>query len=152
MDMPRPNDSNRKLERLVGTWSGEETMHPSPYAPGGKYTGKVRNTRALDGFAVIQDYDQEKDGKVGFRGHGIFRFDQASGKYQMIWFDTFGVGASHMEGTFEGDVLTLQMKASQGHVRATWHLSKLDEYGYLMEVSGDGSHWSPFIEATYRRA
>lgn len=151
MQMPVPTDANRKLEKLTGTWAGDETMHPSPYAPGGKYLGRVRNVSALDGFAVIQDYDQEQSGKVGFRGHGVFRFDAPSGKYQMTWFDTFGSPGSLMEGSFAGDVLTLQMKASQGFVRATWNFSRPDEYGYLMEVSGDGSQWSPFIEATYRR-
>lgn len=151
MEMPVPTEKHRALERLVGTWSGEETMAASDFGPGGKFTGKVRNVRALDGFAVVQDYDQEQGGKVAFRGHGVFRYEPAGDKYEMIWFDTFGAPGSHMVGGFAGDVLTLTVKASMGFVRASWNLGRKDEYAYLMEVSGDGSNWMKFIEATYRR-
>lgn len=151
MEMPRPGEGHRKLERLVGNWTGEETMHESPWSPGGKMTGKVRNVRALDGFAVVQDYEQVQNGQVAFRGHGVFRFDAKSGKYQMNWFDSFGMPASLMEGTFEGDVLRMQMIIEQGHMRVRWDLTKPGEIDYLMEVSGDGKNWQPMLEGAYRK-
>lgn len=30
MAMPKPTKFHKKLEALVGDWSGEETMHPMP--------------------------------------------------------------------------------------------------------------------------
>ena len=33
MDMPRPSNDHRRLERFVGTWVGVETCHPSPLDP-----------------------------------------------------------------------------------------------------------------------
>ena len=151
MEMPRPTDAHQKLERLVGDWTGEETMHASPWSPAGKFTGRVRNARALDGFAVVQDYQQVQNGQVAFRGHGIFRFDAPSGTYQLTWFDSFGVAASLFTGTFEDDVLRMQMGMAQGHMRVRWDLAKAGAIDYLMEVSGDGKQWQPMLEGIYKR-
>ena len=65
MEMPIPSDGHRKLEKIAGQWEGEETMHPSPWdLQGGKATGHIRSRVALSGFALINDYEQERDGKV----------------------------------------------------------------------------------------
>jgi superfamily I DNA/RNA helicase len=59
--IPKVTEAHRRLERLVGAWSGEERLYPSPFDPlGGAATGRVRNQLALDGFAVVQDYERLK--------------------------------------------------------------------------------------------
>ena len=51
MEMPKPTDVHKKLERLAGKWKGEEKMYPSPWDPnGGIAVGRVNNRPALDGF------------------------------------------------------------------------------------------------------
>jgi len=76
MEMPAPTAADNALIILEGTWIGQEKVHPSPIVPGGATaTGRVINRLALDGFAVIQDYEQETGGKVNFKGHGVFRWD-----------------------------------------------------------------------------
>jgi hypothetical protein len=35
MEMPKPSDGHRRLERLAGRWEGEEKMEPSPWDPQG---------------------------------------------------------------------------------------------------------------------
>ncbi len=152
MTMPKVTEAHRQLERLVGAWSGEERLYPSPFDPqGGAAVGRVRNRLALDGFAVVQDYEQERDGAIGFRGHGVFRWDADDRSYALHWFDSLGLAPSEFRGGFEGDVLTLVNAGPQGVTRAVFELRGDDSYVYRMQVSPDGSNWFPFMEGTYAR-
>lgn len=151
MEMPRPTGAHRRLERLVGTWYAEERLHPSPWdLQGDTATGLVRNVLALDGFAVVQDYEQSRRGAVTFRGHGVFRWDPVQG-YVLHWFDSTGRPPSEFRGHFEGDVLLLTSSGPQGHSRAMWDLTEAGRYRYRMEVSPDGLHWSSAMEGVYTR-
>lgn len=154
MQMPALTAAHRQLERLVGNWRGEERIHPSPFSEGGVAHARVRNVRALDGFAVVQDYEQTRDVPgmpATFRGHGVFRVDAASHQYVMHWFDTFGQTPAEFRGALEGDVLRVTQATDQGQVRATWDLGTPDRYKYTMEVSPDGEHWALFMDGTYVR-
>jgi len=42
-------------------------------------------------LALINDYGQEWDGKVTFKGHGVFTFDTKEDLYGLTWFDCIGV-------------------------------------------------------------
>ena len=65
MDMPKPGPAQQQLARLAGNWSGEEKLLPSPWDPkGGIATGKAANRLALDGWIVVQDYEQARGGQV----------------------------------------------------------------------------------------
>lgn len=65
MEMPSPQEAHARLGILAGEWTGEEHMHPSPWDPkGGTALGRVHNRAALDGFAVVQDYEQERNGNL----------------------------------------------------------------------------------------
>ncbi|MEK6677728.1 MAG: DUF1579 family protein, partial [Planctomycetota bacterium] len=65
MNMPQITEAHRKLEKLVGTWLGQEKMSPSPWDPqGGPATGKVQNRLALNGFFIVQDYEQQRNGSA----------------------------------------------------------------------------------------
>jgi hypothetical protein len=152
MDMPKIGEAQRQLERLVGSWEGKETLHPSPWDPaGGTAVGRVVNRLALDGFAVIQEYEQERNGKVNFRGHGIFRWDDASRSYVLYWFDSFGMPPGAFHGGFKDGVLTLTDKGSQGQHRAVFDLSDPGKYRFRMEVSPDGGQWQPVMEGSYTK-
>lgn len=153
MDMPRPGAAHQKLEALVGSWIAEEQIHPSPWDPaGGPAKGRVENRLALDGFVVVQDYVQRRNGEVNFQGHGVFRYDAAASEYQLHWFDSMGQQPSVFRGTFEGQVLSLQTSVGGGHTRATWDFSEPDRVRYQMEISGDGEQWQVFSDGDYRRA
>jgi len=154
MEMPRVTDAHRKLEKLVGNWLGDEKISPSPFDPnGGPAVGHVQNRLALDGFAVIQDYEQQRDGKTSFRGHGVFCYDFRQQKYHMYWFDSMGMGPNDYCGTFEGDVLTLNYtsQAGMGHGRAIFDLRENGMYKFRLEVSPDAKTWHTFLEGKYTR-
>ena len=88
--MPKPQAEHEKLEQLVGSWEGEENLSPSPWGPGGKAIGRYTMRRDVDGFFLIQDYVEEKDGRIVFRGHGVIGFDTHSREYTWYWVDSMG--------------------------------------------------------------
>lgn len=151
MEMPKPSDGHRALEKLSGNWEGEETMHPSQWDPkGGTATGRNRNRIALGGFALINDYEQEREGVITFSGHGVMTYDREQDLYSFHWFDSMGSPLEVFTGRFEGDVL----KMSHGgpmHELFTWDLSEPDTMVSSMDMSPDGSSWNRFLDATYRK-
>ena len=153
MEMPKPTEAHRKLEKLVGSWHGEETMHPSPWDPeGGVAQGQSEACLALDGFAVVVDYEQERDGVVSFTGHAVYTYDVAESCYVLHWFDCMGVPPNVFKGEFEGDVLTLTTRDS---TRLSRIIADYSEDGLLrsaMEMSPDGENWSTLFEGEYRRS
>jgi hypothetical protein len=153
MEMPKPGDAHEKLGALVGEWAGEETLHPSPWDPvGGGAQAQVTNRWVADGFAVVQEYEQRRNGRVTFRGHGVFWFDPGRGEYVMHWWDSMGGTAGEYRGRFDGDVLMLSAPMPQGgHSRTSWTLTGPDAHTFLMEVSPDGEVWQPAMEGRYRR-
>ena len=153
MGMPTPSAQQLALVMLEGAWVGQEKIHPSPFVPAGAIaTGRVLNRSALDGFAIVQDYEQETAGVVNFRGHGVFRWDAGTGAYILYWFDSFGLPPSEYKGTLVDRVLTLTAATQQGFARATFDFSHPGHYHYLLEVSPDGQKWFPSIEGQYERS
>ncbi|MFQ5411817.1 MAG: DUF1579 family protein [Phycisphaerae bacterium] len=149
-EMPRPTEAHRQLEKLAGTWSGEEKLSPSPWDPkGGTATGRVENRSALDGFVVVQDYVQEREGAVSFRGHGVFSHDGEG--YVLHWWDTMGVPPNVFRGQFEGDTLTMTCNDSQGQSRVVCTVPDSEHYTFRMDVSQDGKEWYTFMEGTYAK-
>ena len=154
MDMPKPGDAHKKLSALIGEWSGTEKLHPSPWDPaGGTAEARVINRWVADGFAVVQEYEQSRNGQVTFRGHGVFWFDPQRDEYVMHWWDSMGGAAGEFRGRFDGNVLALASPMPQGgHSRTSWTLTGDDAHDFLMEMSPDGQSWAPAMEGQYRKA
>ncbi len=153
MTMPQLTDAHRALAQLVGHWTGEERLHPSPWAPqGATATGRVENRSALDGFVVLQDYEQSREGVPPYRGHGVFRWDPEDRSYALDWYDSMGGGPTEFRGEFLDGVLTMRAEQPHGPTRAVFDFREADTYQYRMDVSPDGTHWHPVMEGRYRRA
>ena len=149
-EMPKPTAAHRKLEQLLGSWSGEEKMSPSPWDPkGGTAIGRVENRSAVDGFVVVQDYVQELDGTASFRGHGVFSVEGE--EILLHWWDSMGLPPNVFRGQFEGNTLTLSFAGAQGHHRTVFSLTEPNQYEFRMDVSQDGQEWYTFMEGTYAR-
>ena len=152
MEMPKPGEPHRRLAKIVGNWKGEEKLAPSPWDPvGGSAIGRVHNRAALDGFAVIQDYEQERNGAVNFRGHGVFTWDSAQNNYLLTWFDSMGTPPNEFRGNFENDILSLTNKGPMGLSRCSFDFREPNGYRFTMEVSEDGKQWITFVDARYRK-
>lgn len=153
MEMPSLTDDHRQLAKLAGIWKGDETMYPSQWDPkGGKAEASTRARVALNGFAVVGDYEQMRDGKRTFEGHGIYTFDARQKQVVLHWFDSMGHGREEFRGGWKGDVLTLTSKTPMGHARLIYDCSTAGMMRSSMEMSPDGSNWSKFFDANYKRA
>ena len=153
MQMPTLTDEHKWLAKMAGNWVGEEIVHPGPWNPqGSKAVGRIRARMDLGGFHLISDYEHEKDGKVLFSGHGVYGYDTRGKCYTMHWFDSMGMehGAPGL-GTREGDKLTIQHET--GHMGYTRYIYEAGEGRLSMRIehAQDGVHWTPFLEAHYRR-
>lgn len=153
MDMPQPSEAHSLLRRFAGDWHGAETMHPSPWDPeGGEAVGHSHARVALNGFAVVVDYEQERDGRVTYRGHGVYAYDKDTGDYLLHWFDSIGGTLESFRGSFEGDVLTVSHPGPPMHARLTYDLSEPGLMRTRMEMSPDGETWGTLFDGSYRRA
>ncbi|HEX4665461.1 MAG TPA: DUF1579 family protein [Chthoniobacterales bacterium] len=152
MEMPTPSDGHRRLEKIAGQWEGEEKMYPSPWDPqGGTAIGRINSRMALNGFALINDYEQERNGKIAFNGHGVFTYDPKTESYTLVWVDCMGAPPEIFKGNFDGAVLKLAHGGPGMHVRLTYDMSEPDVMSTSMEMSQDGSAWNRFFDARLKR-
>lgn len=153
MEMPKPGPEHEELKRMVGSWSGPETLHPSPWNPkGGTAVGRIDARLALDGFAVVSDYEQEVEGRVVFRGHGIYTWDPRRKLYVMTWFDSMAPGTPGIAyGILHGTTLTFQNQSEQGHGRYVYDFDSADSHRFRIESSSDGETWATFMDARFDR-
>jgi hypothetical protein len=152
MDIPKPSAGHLALRKMEGSWEGQETMHPSQWDPkGGAAIGRNRHTLGLGGFALIIDYEQERDGKVTFTGHGVYTYDPSKNQYCLHWFDCLGSPPEVFVGGFDGDVMTLTHGGPGMHARMTYDLSIPNTLRGQMEMSPDGEEWKVLFEAVYKR-
>ena len=93
-------------------------MHPSQWDPKGEVAiGRNRQHLSLGGFALITDYEQERDGAITFTGHGVYTYDPKGNGYTLHWFDCMGSPPEVFVGGFEGEVFTLAHGGPGMHAR-----------------------------------
>jgi len=152
MEMPKPSPGHVRLEKLAGHWEGEETMYPSQWDPeGGVAIGRTKCRIALNGFALIGEYEQERNGVTTFSGHCVYTFAPKEGLYSLHWFDCLGTPPELFTGRFDGDVLTVSHGGPGMHARLTYDISDAQHLASKMEMSEDGTNWRTLFDGRYRR-
>jgi hypothetical protein len=150
MEMPQPSETHKNLARLAGDWSGEEKIFPSQWSPEGASAEAVHVARvSLNGFVVVEDYEQKSGGETTFSGHGVWTVDSESGDCLLYWFDCLGTGMELFCGSWEGDVMTLLSHGPSGHFRLTYDLTDPEIIRTGMETSHDGEQWTPMMEGAF---
>ncbi len=151
MEMPTPSAGHRKLEKIAGLWEGEEKMYPSPWDPkGGTATGRIKSRVAVDGFALINDYEQERDGEINLAATACSLIIRRKTLHLSLG-RLHGCAAGDFQGKLRRRILHLAHGGPGMHVRLTYDLS---EPGYLctsMEMSQDGNTWNRFFDARLKR-
>jgi Protein of unknown function (DUF1579) len=148
-EMPRPGEPHARLARLAGEWVGDETLSPSPWGPGGPATGRMTSRLDVDGFFLVQDYVEEKEDCVVYRGHGVVGWDAKRNAYAWYWVDSMGeVPPAPTPGTWDADALVF---TNDKQARYTFRLAG-DVLVFTIDGSRDeGKTWQRFMEGTYRR-
>jgi len=153
MEIPKPTPQHEKLRALVGSWKGDEKMQPSPWDPkGGPSKGFTEARLDLDRMWLIADYRQERDGKVTYRGHGVFGWDPKQSVYTMYWFDSIGTDpGGPARGTWEANTLRFEMATPMGRSRYEYVFQGDGRYTFAIAMSQDGKSWRSWLESTWVR-
>ena len=153
MMMPQPQEEHHRLQKLAGTWTGEETINPTPWDPkGGPAKARVEARADCDGFWVVMEYTQLRGDQVTYRGHGVFGYDTCDKNYLMFWFDSTGMSAqSPAKGRWDGNRLVFVNQTPMGHGRYSYEFEGEGKYRFRIDNSQDGKQWVPFMEGEYSR-
>jgi len=150
---PSPLPEHRKLAALAGEWSGEEMVYPSRWTEGGSAISHVTARMALNGFYLIQDAIQMRDGKESFATHGLFTYDREDRQYKMFWHDSLGYYApAPASGGWSGNILTLVRGSLRGNARHVYEIVDADSYTLKIQFSPDSEGWNDVLTGVYRRS
>ena len=140
------------LCRLAGRWLGRETLHsPAGTEPEGQAEGRFSN-RIFEGRYLVNEYEQSVDGKVVFRGHGIYGFDPGSKCYSMYWVDSNGTPpGSPLLGVFEENQLVFLKRGDGGTTRYAYRFDAENCFRFGLSVSADGQIFQPVLTGRYER-
>jgi hypothetical protein len=149
---PVPTEEHRRLHALAGEWNGEETVYPSRWVAGGPATARVTARIDLNGFYLIQDAKQFRDGKETFATHGVFTYDREDRLYKLFWHDSLGYFApAPASGGWKGKTLTLVRGSLRGNARHVYEIVDADTYTMKIQFSPDSEGWADVLSGIYRR-
>jgi hypothetical protein len=149
---PSPLPEHKKLAVFAGEWSGEEMVHPSRWATGGQATSKVSARMDLNGFYLIQDARQMRDGKESFATHGVFTYDREDRTYKLFWHDSLGYyPPAPASGGWSGKSLVLVRGSLRGNARHVYEVIDDNTYNMKIQFSPDAEGWNDVLTGVYRR-
>lgn len=149
MEQPKPTEQHRKLERLVGSWVGEEEISGSPHTTETKASGTFDFRMDLGDLFAIVDYVEQSGGNTLMAGHGVIGWNPKEKGYTLHWFDTFGSPPSvPSKGQWLGDALKFEQQGSGNTIFELRDGSLI--FKIEMDVAGKGMR--PVIVGKYRRA
>jgi len=149
---PTPLEEHRRLAAFAGEWNGEEVVYPSRWIAGGPATSHVTARIDLNGFYLIQDTRQTRDGKESFATHGVFTYDREDRLYKLFWHDSLGYyPPSPASGGWTGKTLTLVRGSLRGNARHVYEVLDDNSYSMKIQFSPDAEGWADVLTGVYRR-
>ena len=124
----------------------------SRWYAGGPASAHVVARMDLNGFYLIQDTRQLRDGKEIFAAHGLFTYDSDDRTYKLFWYDSLGYTApSPASGGWVGKVLTLVRGSLRGNARHVYEIIDDDSYALKIQFSPDAEGWVDVLTGVYHR-
>ena len=147
-----PLAEHTRLAAFAGEWNGEEMVFPSRWTTGGPATSHVVARMDLNGFYLIQDSVQMRDGKQVFATHGLFTYDRDDRTYKLFWYDSLGyTPPSPASGGWVGNTLTLVRGSLRGNARHVYEIIDENSYSLKIQFSPDAEGWADVLTGVYRR-
>ena len=149
---PTPLEEHRRLAAFAGEWSGEEMVYPSRWTAGGPAVSHVTARIDLNGFYLIQDTRQTRDGQETFATHGVFTYDREDRLYKLFWHDSLGYyPPSPASGGWSGKTLILVRGSLRGNARHVYEIIDDNSYSMKIQFSSDAEGWADVLTGVYRR-
>lgn len=147
-----PLAEHARLAAFAGEWNGEEMVFPSRWTEGGPATSHTVARMDLNGFYLIQDSVQMRDGKQVFATHGLFTYDRDDRTYKLFWYDSLGyTPPSPASGGWVGKTLTLVRGSLRGNARHVYEIIDDNSYSLKIQFSPDAEGWADVLTGVYRR-
>jgi Protein of unknown function (DUF1579) len=147
-----PLPEHQRLEVFAGEWNGEEMVYPSRWTAGGPATAHVVARMDLNGFYLIQDTRQMREGNEIFATHGLFTYDRDDRTYKLFWYDSLGyTPPSPASGGWVGRTLTLVRGSLRGNARHVYEIIDDNSYSLKIQFSPDAEGWADVLTGVYRR-
>jgi len=147
-----PLAEHARLAAFAGEWNGEEMVFPSRWTAGGPATSRTVARMDLNGFYLIQDSVQMRDGKQVFATHGLFTYDREDRTYKLFWYDSLGyTPPSPASGGWVGNTLTLVRGSLRGNARHVYEIIDENSYSLKIQFSPDAEGWADVLTGVYRR-
>ena len=145
---PQPGPEVKKLEYFAGNWTSEGEMKPSPFGPGGKFSGTERNEWMQGGFFLLSH--AKSTGSMGSdTAVGVYGYNANDKVYTFDEFNSSGE-AVHAKGTVAGDTWTWtneeKMQGKTMHGRFTAKVLSPTSYTVKFEISPEGGDWATIFE------
>src|SRR6201991_4784618 len=119
---------------------------------GGPATSHVVARIDLNGFYLIQDSRQIRDGKETFATHGVFTYDRDDRLYKLFWHDSLGYyPPSPASGGWSGKSLVLVRGSLRGNARHVYEVLDDNSYSMKIQFSPDAEGWADVLTGVYRR-
>ena len=149
---PTPLEEHRRLAVFAGEWTGDEMVYPSRWTAGGPATSRVTARIDLNGFYLIQDARQMREGKEIFATHGVFTYDREDRLYKLFWHDSLGYFApAPASGSWKDKTLTLVRGSFRGNARHVYEVIDAETYTLKIQYSPDSEGWADVLAGVYRR-
>ncbi len=149
---PAPLEEHRRLAAFAGEWAGEEMVYPSRWVEGGAAVSRVVARMDLNGFYLIQESRQTRNGQETFATHGLFTYDREDRLYKMFWHDSLGYFApAPAAGGWTNKTLILVRGSLRGSARHVYEIVDTDTYRLRIQFSPDAEGWADVLTGVYRR-
>jgi len=109
----------------------------------------------------MADYAEEREGKIVFRGHGVYAWDTVNETYCMYWFDTMLPCPTLVpaRGTWHGDTLTFDIAGDGTDYRYVYDFLTPGYYEFRIEYRAHagandllrGHLWATAVRGKYVR-
>jgi|GEM_PF-419290 len=141
------------LAALAGEWTGDESIATTRWGQGGPAIGYANARFDLGGKVLLQDYREERDGKLALQVHAVFVAGQEPGEYALYWFDSYGFAPSQpAAGHWDGKRLVFLRTSVRGQTRHSYDMVADGLYRLTLESSFDGGvNWELVMQGEYRR-
>jgi len=145
----------RKLDFMLGEWSGDSWIQMGPGKPARSVVTEVARSKA--GVVVIEGVGRRKneDGSIGDVVHdaiGIISWDPVRKAYA---FAAYTESKGHVDASFalgENNSVVWSFEAGPGQkIRYTIHVSEKGEWNEVGEFSSDGEKWLKFFEMNLKK-
>jgi hypothetical protein len=138
---------------LAGDWTGDEEIATTRWGQGGPAKGFIQARIDLGGRALVQDYREERDGKLTLQAHAVFVTGPDHDQCSLYWFDSYGfVPGVPAPGLCDGQRFTFVRSSLRGQTRHIYALEGADVFTLRLESSFDGGvSWERVMDGRYRR-